>query len=164
MKMSSHKKTLRRNSIKDDVHEDVVSQEDSQPTESNQQTFTATCPPPPDITTCSSYDYSILSNIKCEQILPENIREDSVSSQIGLSVDDRVVTGLQSVKSEGQRPELVEQQTIHPIVDTDLLSMKSCNVKGLTEMKAEKKADPDEYSRTSNETIHWVVCPGGVLK
>ena len=148
----------------DDVHEDVVSQEDSQPTESNQHTFTATCPPPPDITTCSAYDYNILSNIKCEHILPDNMREDSAGTQRGPSVDDRVVTGLQSVKSEGQRPELVEQQTIHPIMDTDLVLMKACNVKGLTEMKSDKNADPDEYSRTSNETRHWVVCPGGVLK
>ena len=84
----------------DDVHEDVVSQENSQPTESNQQTFTATCPLPPDITTCCSYDHNILSNIKCEQILPENMQEDSADSQRGRGVDERVVTGLQSVKCE----------------------------------------------------------------
>ena len=148
----------------DDVPEDVVSQENSQPTDSNQHTFTATCPLPPDITTCCSFDYNILSNIKCEQILPDNMQEDSADSQRGRGVDERVVTGLQSVKCEGQRPELIEQDTIPPFMDTYIVSMKSCNVEELTEMKPEKNADPDEYSRTSSETRHWVVCPHGVLE
>ena len=147
-----------------DVHEDVVSQEDSQSTESiiNQQTLIATCPLPPDIPTYCSFDYNFLSNVKCEQILPENMHEDNAGSQRWSSVDDRVVTGLQSVKCEGQRPELNEQQTILPNMDTDSVSMKSCKVKELTEMKLEAKADPGE--NTSVETRLWVVCPGGVLK
>ena len=109
-------------------------------------------------------DLKILRNIKCEQILPENMRENSADSQRGSSVDDRVVTGLQSVKCEGQRSGLIDQQTILPIMDTDNVLMKSCNVEELTEMKPEKNADPGEYSRTSSETRHWIVCPGGVLK
>ena len=115
----------------DDVHEDVVSQEDSQPTEyiTNQQTLAATCPLPPDIPTYCSFDYNFLPTVKCEQILPENMHEDNAGSQRWSSVDGRVITGLQSGKCEGQRPELNEQQTIHPIMDTDLLSMKSCKVK-----------------------------------
>ena len=151
---------------RDEVHVDVVSQEDSQPKESNtnQQTFIVTCPLPLDIPTCC--DLKILRNIKCEQILPENMREDSTDSQRGRGVDDRVVTGLQSVKCEGQRTELLEQQTIPPIMDTDNVLMKSCNAEELTEMKPEKYAEPGEYSRTSSETEtrHWIVCPGGLLK
>ena len=150
-----------------DVHEDVVSQEDSQPTEHiiNQHKLTATCPLPPDIPTYCSYDYYFLPNVKCEQILPESMPEDNAGSQRGPGVDGRVITGLQSaVKSEGQRPELNEQHIILPIMDTDRVSMKSCVVNELTEMKPEKNADPDEYNSTSSETRHWVVCPGGVLK
>ena len=150
----------------DDVHEDVVSQEDSQSTESiiNQQTFTATCPLPTDIPTYCSYDYNFLPNVKCEQILPENMPEDKAGCQQGSSVDGLISTGLQSVKCEGQRTELNEQQTIHPIMDTDSVLMKSCIVNELTDMKPEKNADPSEYGRTSSETRHWVVCHGGVLK
>ena len=143
MKMSSHKKTFGQSNL----------------TPTNIR-FSTTCPP--DITTCCSYDYNILSNIKYEQILPENMHEDSVDSQRGRGVGDRVVTGLKSVKCEVQRPALIEQQTILPIMDTHLVSMKSCNVK--EEMKPEKKADPGEYSRTSSETRHWVVSSDGVLE
>ena len=108
----------------DDVHEDVVSREDSQSTEYiiNQQKLIATCPLPRDIPTYCSYDYNFLPNVKCEQILPESMPEDNAGSHRWSSVDDRVVTGLQSGKCEGQRPELNEQQTILPNMDTD-----SCN-------------------------------------
>ena len=34
----------------------------------------------------------------------------------------------------------------------------------LTELKLETKTDPDEYDRNSDETMHWSVCQGGVLK
>ena len=38
--------------------------------------------------------------------------------------------------------------------------MLSCDVNEITEVKA----DPDQYSRNSDETRHWVVCQGGVLQ
>ena len=38
------------------------------------------------------------------------------------------------------------------------------DVNALTEVKLEKTTEPDEYDRSSDATIHWIVCPGGVLK
>ena len=42
-------------------------------------------------------------------------------------------------------------------------STLSYDVNELTEVKLEK-TEPDEHDRNSDETRHWIVCPGGVLK
>ena len=144
-----------------------VSHEDSQPTKSyfNQDTvlstFSATFPVPTNNSTYFSYDH-ILQNIKCEHNLQENILEENTSSQHSHSVGDGVISGLQSVKCEEQRHDLNEHGAIVPFMDT--VSAWTCDVNKLTEVKPEKKTDPDEYDRNSDETRHWVVCQGGELK
>ena len=153
---------------KDDVHAEVllqVPQEHSQPTESgvNQDTVsnaTTISPVPADNPNYCSYDWKILLDVKCEHKLPENMHEDSTDSQKGHSID----SGLQSVKCEERIQELNEQQAILPSVNTDLASTWACDVNELTDVKRENNVDLGEYDRDSDETRHWVVSPGGVLK
>ena len=139
-----------------------VSQEDYQPSKSyfNQYTVlstaSATFPVPATNSTYCSYDYNILQNIKCEHNPQENILEDNTVSQTSPSVYDGVISGLQSVKCE--------QGGIIPFMNTAQASAWACDENDLTEVKLEKKTDPDEYDRNSDETRHWVVCQGGVLK
>ena len=152
---------------KRDVDAEVVlkvSQENSQPTESDSDqaivvsTVSATFPFPTNNPSYCSYDYNILQNIRCENDLPENIRKDITE---GDSVDDRIVSGLQSVKCEEQ--DLNERRAILQFTNTDKTSALTYDANELTKVKREE-ADPDEYGRNSDETRHWVVCQGGVLK
>ena len=149
---------------KHDAHSEVVSHEDSRPAESdiNQYivTYTAssTFPVPADNPTYCSYDYQIVRNIKCEYKPPENMHGYNI--QNNHSVDDHIGYGLQRVKCEEQPQEFNEQQAVIPSRNADQTLMLSCDVNEITEVKA----DPDEYSRDSDEMRHWVVCQGGVLK
>ena len=153
---------------KRDVDAEVVlqvSQENSQPIESDidqdivLSTVSATFPFPANHLTYCSYDYQILKNIRCEYELPENMHEDSAEVH---SVDDKIASGLQSAKCEEQ--ELNKRQAILPFVNADKTSAWTYDVNELTEVKLETKVDPDEYDRNSDDTRHWIVCQGGVLK
>ena len=149
-----------------------VSQEDAQSTESDIKQETAlspvcaTCPVPASIpgTSCSC-DCKILKKAKCEHKLSESMHEggSDTDSQKAHSVDDRIVSGLQGVKCEKQRQELNEQRPILPSVNSLQASTLSYDVNELTEVKLEK-TEPDEHDINSDETRHWIVCPGGVLK
>ena len=142
-----------------------VSQENSQPTESDidqdivLSTVSATFPVPANNPPSCYYDYNILKNIGCKHDLPENMHEDSAEVH---SVDDRIVSGLQSVKCEEQ--EVNERQAIQPFVNADKTSAWTYAVNELTEVKLETKTDHDEYDRNSDDTRHWIVCQGGILK
>ena len=155
---------------KQDIHVGVVlhvSQEDSQPTESDIKQeavlspVCATCPVPASIpaTSCSCD-----CDTKCEHKLSESMHEGGSDSQKGHSVDDRIVSGLQGVRCEKQRQELSQQQPILPSVNTLQASTLSYDVNELTEVKLETKTEPDEYDGNCDETRHWIVCPGRVLK
>ena len=155
---------------KQDIHAGVVlnvSQEDSQPTESDIKQeaalspVCATCPVPASIPATS---YSCDCDTKCEHKLSESMHEGGSDSQKGHSVDDRIVSGLQGVRCEKQRQELNQQQPILTSVNKLQASTLSYDVNELTEVKLEKTTEPDEHDRNSDETSHWVVCPGGVLK
>ena len=127
----------------------------------------ATCPVPASIpTTSCSCDCKILKNTQCEHKLPESMHEggSDTDSQKAHSVDDRIVSGLQGVKCEKQRQELNEQRPILPSVNSLQASTLSYDVNELTEVKLEKTTEPDEHDRSSDETRHWIVCPGRVLK
>ena len=151
---------------KHDAHSEVFSHEDSQPTESdiNQDsvvyTASSTFPVPANNQTHCSYDYIILRNLTFQCKPPENMHEYYANIQNNHSVDDHIGYGLQRVKCEEQPQECNEQQAVIPSRNADQASMLSCDVNEITEVKA----DPDEYSRNSDETRHWVVCQGGVLK
>ena len=151
---------------KHDAHSEVFSHEDSQPTESdiNQDsvlhTDSSTFQVPSNNQTHCSYDYEIVRNIKCERKPPENMHEYSADIQKNYSVDDDIGYGLQRVKCEEQPQEFNEQRAVIPSRNADQASMLSCDVNKITEVKA----DPGEYSRNSDDTKHWVVCQGGVLK
>ena len=142
-----------------------VSQQDSQPTESDidqdtvLSTVSATFPVHANNPTYCSYDYKIIQNIRCEYELPENMHEDSAE---GHSVGDRIFSGLQSVKCEEQAS--YERQAILPLMTTDQTSTWTCDVNELTEVKLETKTHPAEYDRNSDEIRRWIVCQGGVLK
>ena len=90
--------------------------------------------------------------------------EGGSDSQNGHSVDDRIISGLQSVKSEKHRHELNQQRHILPFENTLQASTLTCDVNEMTDVKPEKKTEPDEYDGNSDETRHWIACPGGVLK
>ena len=113
-------------------HSQFVIQDDSQPTESDidHRTVlsTAAFPVPSDIPTNCSYDYNILQNVMCEHRLPENIPKDIAGIQNGHSADDRIVSGLPSVKCEEQRQEVDGQQSILPFMDKDKVPTRSCDV------------------------------------
>ena len=151
---------------KHDAHSEVFSHEDSQPTESdiNQDsvlyTASSTFPVPANNQTHCSYDYIILRNLTFQCKPPQNMHEYYANIQNNHSVDDHIGYGLQRVKCEEQPQECNEQQAVIPSRNADQASMLSCDVNEITEVKA----DPDEYSRNSDETRHWVVCQGGVLK
>ena len=156
-----------------EVHAEVVlpvSQHDSQPAESDVNrdtvlsTVSATFPVSAINPTNYSDGYNILQNIKREHKLPGDVHEDIGSSQKDHSVVGCLVTGLQSVKCENQLQELNEQQAILPFIDTDQSSTWTCDVDEIDEVKPNKIAYPDEYSGNSDETRHWIVFPGGVLK
>ena len=145
-----------------------VSQEDPQPTESDidhdplLSTVSTTVQFPANNPTYCYYDYNILHKLKCE--LPENTHNDSEYYQQVHSVDDRNVSGLQSIKCEEQEQEFNEQRSMLPLKNTDQTSTWTCDVNELTGVKLETKTDPDEYVRNSEETRHWIVCQDGVLK
>ena len=150
-----------------EVHAEVVlpvSQHDFQPAESDVNQYTvlstvsATFPVPTINTKYCTNDYNNLQNIKCEHKLPGDMQEDIDSS------GGCVVTGLQTVKFEKQLQELNEQPTCLPFMDTDQSSTWTCDVDEIDEVKPNKITHSDEYSGNSDETRHWVVCPGGVLK
>ena len=151
---------------KHDAHPEVFSHEDSQPTESdiNQDsvlyTASSTFPVPANNQTHCSDDYEIVRNMKCERKPPENMPEYYANIQKNHSVDYHIGYSLQRVKFEEQPQEFNEQQAVIPSRNADHASMLSCDVNEITEVKA----DPGEYSRNSDETKHWVVCQGGVLK
>ena len=146
---------------------EVCSQEDSQPTESDinrdavLSTTYATSTDRANNSTRCSYDYNILQNIKCEHKLPEDMHKYTADSERGHTIDDRIVSGLQSVKCEEHREELNGRQDIRPSVKTEQASLCTRGVNDLTNVKPEKKA---EYDRNGDATRHWFVCPGGVLK
>ena len=126
----------------------------------------ATCPVPASIpTTSCSCDCKILKNKQCEYKLSESMHggDSDTDSQKAHSVDDRIVSGLQGVKCEKQLQELNQQRPIVPSVNTLQASTLSYDVNELTEVKLEK-SEPDEHDRSSDETSHWIVCPGRVLK
>ena len=75
-----------------------------------------------------------------------------------------MVMSSQSVKCENNRQEFSEQQAILPFMDTAQSSTWTCDVNEIDEVKPNKIAYPDEYSGNSDETRHWIVFPGGVLK
>ena len=149
-----------------DAHSEVFSHKDSQPTESDisqdSVLFTAslTFPVPTNNQTHCSDDYKIVRNITCERKPPENIHGYNADIQTNCSADDHIGYGLQRVKCEEQPQEFNEQQDVIPSKNADQAPMLSCDANEILEVKA----DRDEYSRNSDETRHWVVCQGGVLK
>ena len=151
---------------KHDAHSEVVLHEDYQPTESdiNQYsvlyTASSTFPVPANNQTHCSDDYEIVRNIKCERKPPENMHGYNADIQKNRSVDDHIGYGLERVKCEEQPQEFNEQQDVIPSRNAAQASVLSCDVNEITEVKA----DPDENCRNSDETRHWVVCQGGVLK
>ena len=151
---------------KHDAHSEVVSHEDSRPTESdiNQDsvlyTASSTFPVPANNQTHCSDDYKIVPNIKFERKPPENMHEYNADIEKNHTVDDHIGYGLQRVKCEEQPQEFNEQQAVIPSRNADQASVLSCDVNEITEVKA----DPDEYCRNTEETRHWVVFQGGVLK
>ena len=151
---------------KHDAHSEVVSHEDSLPTESdiNQYSvlYTASSTfqcPSYNQTHCSDAD-KIIRNITCEHIPAENMHGYNADIQKNHSVDDHIGYRLHRVKCEEQPQDFNEQQAVIPSWNADQASMSSCDVNEITEVKT----DPNEYSRNSDETKHWVVCQGGVLK
>ena len=156
-----------------EVHAEVVlpiTQHDSQPAESDVNQYTdlstvsVTFSVPAIKPTYCTNDYNNLQNIKREHKLPGDMHKDIGSCQKDHSVGGCVVTSLQTVKCEKQLQELNEQHAVLPFMDTYQSSSGTCDVDEIDEVKPNKITHPDVYSGTSDETIHWIVCQGGVLK
>ena len=151
---------------KRDAHSEVFSHENPQPTESDiiqdsvLYTASSTFPVPANNQTHCSDDYEIVRNMKCERKPPENMPGYYANIQKNHSVDDHIGYSLQRVNFEEQPQTCNEQQAVIPYRNAEQASMLSCDVNEITEVKA----DPDEYCRDGDETKHWVVCQGGVLK
>ena len=116
------------------AHSEVVSHEDTQPTESDINrdivlyTASSTFPVSANNQTHCSDDYIIVRNVKCERRPSENVHEYNADIKKNHSDDDDIGYGLQRVKCEEQPQEFSEQQAAIPSRNADQASMLSCDV------------------------------------
>ena len=110
------------------------------------------------------FDYNILHCIKCEHERPENPQTDNACGRQGSDIHGNLVQCLPSVKSEENRQELSEQRHVLSFNSTYRESNWVCDANETIQLKPVKKEDPDGCDSNNEATIHWVVCPDGVLK
>ena len=102
-----------------------------------------------------------MENIPFDNDHRTDMQENQVCSRLTLIVDVSFTAGLavgNCKKEEGS-----EQNNILCFQYTDQLPQFCHDVDEVIKVKQEK-IDPDECDRDSEETRHWVVCTGGVLK
>ena len=110
-----------------------------------------------------SDDYQIVQNIKYEDEQEENIKCHREGDSGGCSE----VRCLQSVKIEEEIVGLQQsndQKTINPFKSSAQISKSINGVNKFVDVKQESKLDIGVRSSNSEETIHWIVCSGNVLK
>ena len=110
-----------------------------------------------------SDDYQIVQNIKYEDEQEENIK----CHREGDSGGGSEVRCLQSVKIEEERVGLQQsndQETINPFKSSAQISKSINGVNKFVDVKQESKLDIGVRSSNIEETRHWIVCSGNVLK
>ena len=141
-------------------------QDDSQPTKPDMNkdnvrpVFSHDCEVSVDILPQFSDDYQIVHNVKYDN----EQEEDSMCHREG----DSWVSGmrcLQSVKIEQEEVQQSnDQDIIEPLKYSAHISTSINGVNKLEDVKHESKLDVGVRSRNSEDTIHWIVCSGNVLK
>ena len=127
-------------------------------------TVSTECEVSDDILEHCMLDYNVLPSIKCEHEQPEDTQTDTAYGRQGYDTQGHVVQCLQSVNREENRQELSERRRVLSFNSTDLESNWVCDANETIQLKPEKKEDTDGYDTNNEATIHWVVCPDGVLK
>ena len=157
------------NDEKRDVHTHVHpqdGQEDSQPTKPDMNTyrvrpvFSHECGVSVDILSHFSDDYQIAQNIKYEDEQEEDVKCYREGDNGGLSE----MMCLQSVKMEEEVQQSNDQETIEPFKYSAHISTSINGVNTFVDVKKESKLDIGVRSSSSEDTRHWIVCSGNVLK
>ena len=109
-------------------------------------------------------DYNVLQGITCAREPPEDVQPANAFCRQGYGSHCHMVKCLPRVKCEERRQELNEQSHVLPFNNTDQETNWTNDADEIIQVKQEKKEYPDGYDRSSEVTIHWVLCPGRVLK
>ena len=113
-----------------------------------------------DILSRVSDDYQIVHNIKYEVEQEYNIKCHREGDSGGVSE----IRCLQSVKIEDEVQQSNDQQSIEPFNYSTQISTAINGVNTFVDVKQESKLDIGVRSRSSEDTRHWIVCSGNVLK
>ena len=117
-----------------------------------------------DISTYCINDYKISQHIKCKRESPETIQEDNAYIHQIHGVHGHVMTGQQTVTYGNMQQEITKQNVILSFEKSSGETTSTQDATDFTEVKQDSKSDSDGYGGNKNLTIHWVTCPGGVLK
>ena len=109
-------------------------------------------------------DYNVSQGITYAHERLEDIQAGDAYSRQGDDVDGHMVNCLLSVKCEEHNQALNEQGHVIPVNTIHQETNWTRDVNETIQVKQEKKEYPDGYDRSSEVTIHWVVCPDGVLE
>ena len=152
-----------------DVHTNAHSQDeqdDSQPTkpDMNKVIFRSMVPADGavsvDILSLLSDDYQIVHNMEYEDEQEYNIKYHREGDSGGVSE----VRCEQSVKIEDEVQQSNYQKSIEPFNYSTQISTAINGVNKFVDVKQESKLDIGVRSRSSEDTRHWIVCSGNVLK
>ena len=179
------------NEEKRDVHTHVHSHDEqdySQPTKPDMNKdcvrsgFSADCEVSADILSHIPDDYQIIQNIIYEDEQEEDnkchregdsrgvsemicLQSGGVSEMICLqSGGVSEMKCLQSEKIEDEVQQSNDQETIEPFKYSAQISTAIKGVNKFVDVKQESKLDFGARSRSIEDTIHWIVCSGNVLK
>ena len=114
-----------------------------------------------DILSRVSDDFQIVQNIKDE----DEEEQDSECHREGDSYGVCEMICLQSVKVEEEVQQSNDKETIVPLKYHSAQISTSINgVNKFVDVKQESKLEIGDWSRSSEDTRHWIVCSGNVLK
>ena len=144
-----------------DEHDDSLHTKPDMNKDSVRPGFSTYCDVSVDVLSHVFDDYQIVQNIKYEDEQEENVKchregDTGVCSELGC---------LQSVKIEEERVQQSnDQETINPFASSAQISKSINGVNKFVDVKQESKLDIGVRSSNSEETRHWIVCSGNVLK
>ena len=141
-------------------------QDDSQPTKPDMNTDIfrsigpTDCAVSVDILSHVSDDYQIVHNMEYEDEQEYNIKCHREGDSGGVSE----IRCLQSVKIEYEVQQSNDQNSIEQFNYSAEISTAINGVNTFVDVKQESNLDIGVRSRSSEDTIHWIVCSGNVLK
>ena len=168
------------NEEKRDVHTHVHSQDEqdySQPTKPDMNKdcvrsgFSTDCEVSADILSHFPDDYHIVQNIIYEDEQEEDNKCHREGDSGGVNEMRCLQSGgvseircLQSVKIEDEVQQSNDHESIEPFNYSTQISTSMNGVNKFVDVKQESKLDIGDWSRSSEDTRHWIVCSGNVLK